>query len=142
MKNFLKMLYAGISWGCLIFVIYEIIFFSLGGEFEKFITHNFLAQAVGSMAIGIGFCVPALVYRSKNLPMGLKVLIHMGIGLFVYFTVAFSLKWIDIKYGTIIAVIEIIAAVAFAFAVWLCFFFYNEKQAKLINEKIKEKQGL
>ena len=142
MKAFFKMFYAGISIGCLILVFLEMIFFTLGGEFETAITHNFIAQAIGSMIVGAGFCVPALVYSKKNLSMGIKVLIHMGTGFIVYFIVAFSLKWIDIKHGLVAVIIDVIIAVVFAFLIWFCFYLYNKKQAKIINNKIKEKQSI
>ena len=141
MKSFFKMLYAGISTGCLIFVIWGMIFFSLGGDYAASITHNFIAQAIGSMIVGVGFCVPALVYDSKKLPMGLKVLIHMGIGFVIYFIVAFSLKWIDFKYGIAAVTTTIIIAVAVSFLIWLCFYLYYKREAKLLNDKIKEKQN-
>ena len=87
--------------------------------------------------IGLGFGVPSIVYHKDTLPMPIRVIIHMGIGLVVYTIVAYSVGWIgssaSIGEGIIIGLIQ----VAVAFVIWFLFMRYYKQEAKKMNDKIQ-----
>ena len=76
-------------------------------------------------------------YRKDNLPMPIRVIIHMGIGCVVYTVVAYTVGWIGgsatIGQGIIIAAIQL----AIAFLIWFLFMRYYRAEAKRMNDKIQ-----
>lgn len=77
------------------------------------------------------------MYRNDNLPMPIRVIIHMGIGCVVYTVVAYAVGWIGgaatIGQGIIIAAIQL----AVAFVIWFLFMRYYRSEAKKMNDKIQ-----
>lgn len=66
--------------------------FSLSG-------YQFTKMVVGCVVVGWGFGVPAVVYRKENMPMPIRVVIHMGSGCVIYTLVACWVGWIDLSAG-------------------------------------------
>lgn len=99
--------------------------------------YRFTKMVVGCVLIGLGFGVPTVVYNKDNLPMPIRVLIHMGIGCVVYTIVAYAVGWIGgsatILQGIIIACIQL----GVAFIIWFCFMRYYRKEARKMNERIQ-----
>ena len=97
-------------------------------------------MAVGSILVGLGFGVPTVVYHKENLPLPIRVIIHMGIGCAIYTAVAFAVGWFGgsatFVQGLIIAGIQL----AVAFIIWFCFMRYYRKEAKEMNDKKKKKK--
>ena len=100
--------------------------------------YRFTKMVVGCVLIGLGFGVPSIVYKKDNLPMPIRVIIHMGIGCVVYTVVAYAVGWIgssaSIGQGIIIAAIQLFVA----FIIWFLFMRYYRNEAKKINDKIQE----
>ena len=46
--------------------------------------YMFTKMVVGCIIIGIGFGAPTVINKNENLPMPVRVIIHMGIGCAVY----------------------------------------------------------
>ena len=94
-------------------------------------------MAAGCVLIGLGFGIPSIVYENDNLPMPIRVLIHMGIGGVVYTIVAYCVGWIggtsSVTQCIIIAGIQLLVA----FVIWFCFMRYYRSEAKKMNEKLK-----
>ena len=142
MKQVIIYTLRGIVMGCTIFIIIGIAFdIAYNGSFNMN-SWYFTKMAVGSMITGIAFNLPALVYKTEKLSIGLKILIHMGIGLATYIGVAFYVGWIPVQAGAWMAAIAVASAILVSFIVWAGFYFYYKNEAKKINAKIKEKQGL
>ena len=99
-------------------------------------------MAIGSMVTGIAFYVPALVYQNEKLSKGLQVLIHMGIGLVTYISVGLYVGWIPLQAGAWAITGTIVSAVVVSFLIWFGFYLYYRLEAKRINAKLKEKQGI
>ena len=99
-------------------------------------------MAIGSMITGIAFYVPALVYQNEKLSKGLQVLIHMGIGLLTYISVGCYVGWIPLQAGAWAIVGTIVSAVVISFLIWFGFYLYYKQEARRINAKLKEKQGI
>ena len=78
--------YVGISTGialgifCFVGMIFDLYYggnFSLSG-------YQFTKMVLGCVVVGWGFGVPAVVYRKENMPMPIRVVIHMGSGCVIY----------------------------------------------------------
>ena len=96
---------------CLVGVVFDVCYkgnFSLDD-------YRFTKMVAGCVLVGLGFGVPTIVYRKDNLPMPIRVIIHMGIGCVVYTIIAYAVGWIGgsatIGQGILIAAIQL--AVAF-----------------------------
>ena len=118
---------------CLVGITLDVRF---GGNFNLD-NYQFTKMVVGCVLIGLGFGVPTIVYNKDNLPMPIKVIIHMGIGCVVYTVVAYAVGWIGgaatIGQGIIIVAIQL----AVAFVIWFFFMRYYRNEAKQMNDKIQ-----
>jgi hypothetical protein len=136
-NDLLKSIVISIGMAMAIFCIVGIVFdVGYKGHFSLE-NYLFTKMVVGCILVGLGFGVPTIVYRRDNLPMPIKVVIHMGIGCVVYTIVAYAVGWLGgtatIGQGLIIAVIQL----AVAFLIWFLFMRYYRAEAKKMNEKIQ-----
>ena len=136
-NDLLKSIVISIGMAMAIFCIVGIVFdVGYKGHFSLE-NYLFTKMVVGCILVGLGFGVPTIVYRRDNLPMPIKVVIHMGIGWVVYTIVAYAVGWLGgtatIGQGLIIAVIQL----AVAFLIWFLFMRYYRTEAKKMNEKIQ-----
>lgn len=137
MHDLLKSTLVGIGVAMSIFCLVGIVFdVSHNGNFN-IENYYFTKMVVGCIIIGLGFGLPTVVYQRDNLPMPIRVLIHMGIGCVVYTIVAYALGWIGgavgIRQGVFIAIIQI----AVAFLIWFLFMRHYSTEAKKMNERIQ-----
>lgn len=118
---------------CLIGIVYDV---GNKGSFSL-MDYGFTKMVIGCVLVGLGFGVPTVVYRKDNLPMPVRVVIHMGIGCVIYTIVAYAVGWIGgsatFIQGIIIAVIQL----AIAFVIWFIFMRYYNAEAKKMNDKIQ-----
>ena len=137
-KDLLRSTVIGIGMSMAIFCITGVIFdIAYKGNFSM-TDYQFTKMVVGCILIGIGFGLPTVVYRNDNLPMPVRVLIHIGIGCVVYTIVAYAVGWI----GGAKSVWQEILAVAWrlliAFIIWFLFMRYYRREAKKMNDRIQE----
>ena len=118
---------------CLVGVVFDVCYkgnFSLDD-------YRFTKMVAGCVLIGLGFGVPTIVYRKDNLPMPIRVIIHMGIGCVVYTIIAYAVGWIGgsatIGQGILIAAIQL----AVAFLIWFLFMKHYRAEAKRMNDRIQ-----
>jgi|GEM_PF-92665 len=132
--------YVGISTGialgifCFVGMIFDLYYggnFSLSG-------YQFTKMVVGCVVVGWGFGVPAVVYRKENMPMPIRVVIHMGSGCVIYTLVACWAGWIDLSAGLWQGIGMIAAQLAAAFLIWFFFLLHYRREAKEMNERIQE----
>lgn len=134
----LKLIGNGITWGCTICMLILMTGSMIAGdEFLAMTSERFLAQAIGSIIVGIGFTVPSLIYSRESLGRGMQTLIHMGTGFFIYFLVALNLGWIPVEFGWQMTVLSILIAIIFAFAIWFGFYLYNKREAQKLNQQLE-----
>ena len=116
---------------CIAGVVYDITghgSFSLGN-------YGFTKMVVGCVIVGLGFGIPSMIYNNENLPMAVKVIIHMGIGCVVNTIVAYSVGWAGTPHiGR--AVLIVIMQIAIAFLIWLCFMCFYRNEAHRMNERL------
>ncbi|MCR5145448.1 MAG: DUF3021 domain-containing protein [Lachnospiraceae bacterium] len=119
---------------CMVGIVFDI---GYKGSFSLE-NYRFTKMVIGCVLIGLGFGVPSIVYRKENLPLPIRVLIHMGIGCLVYTIVAYAVGWIggsaSIAQGIMILVIQL----AVAFIIWFIFVRHYSAEAKQLNDKIQE----
>lgn len=115
------------------------IVFDIGSKGNFSLDHyRFTKMVAGCVLTGLGFGVPAIVYRKESLPLPVRVIIHMGTGCVVYTVTAYAVGWIGgaatIGQGIMIALVQL----AVAFVIWLLFLRYYRAEAKKLNDKIQE----
>ena len=118
---------------CLVGVVFDV---GYKGNFSLD-DYRFTKMVIGCVLVGLGFGVPTIVYRKDNLPMPIRVIIHMGIGCVVYTVVAYAVGWIGgsatIGQGIIIEAIQL----AVAFLIWFLFMKHYRAEAKRMNDRIQ-----
>ena len=118
---------------CLVGVVFDV---GYKGNFSLD-DYRFTKMVIGCVLVGLGFGVPTIVYRKDNLPMPIRVIIHMGIGCVVYTVVAYAVGWIGgsatIGQGIIIEAIQL----AVAFLIWFMFMKHYRAEAKRMNDRIQ-----
>lgn len=68
--------------------------------------------------------------------------IHMGIGLAVYFFAALKVGWIPVEAGTTACVCTVIGVIVITVLIWLGFMKYNKNLAEKMNQAIRDKENL
>ena len=96
-------------------------------------------MCLATLVIGVGFGVPSLIY-STELSTGLKVLIHMGIGVVVMLAASLAVGWIDFSRGWLPCLLVALVQIAAAFLIWLLSCVRLRKDAKEMNERVAEKE--
>lgn len=133
----LKLTLNGIAWGCTVCTFVLIIgSMTAGDAFLPANAGSFIKQAVGSMLVGIGFDVPAIIYDQKSLNRGIQIFIHMGIGFIIYFPIAFYMNWIPVDLGWQMILTGILISVIVSFIILSAYYLYYKKEAEQINERI------
>lgn len=118
---------------CLVGVVFDV---GYKGNFSLD-DYRFTKMVAGCVLVGLGFGVPTIVYRKDNLPMPIRVIIHMGIGCVVYTIIAYAVGWIGgsatIGQGILIAAIQLVVA----FLIWFLFMKHYRAEAKRMNDRIQ-----
>lgn len=118
---------------CLVGVVFDV---GYKGNFSLD-DYRFTKMVAGCVLVGLGFGVPTIVYRKDNLPMPIRVIIHMGTGCVVYTIIAYAVGWIGgsatIGQGILIAAIQL----AVAFLIWFLFMKHYRAEAKRMNDRIQ-----
>ncbi len=138
MKNLMKAAWNGIRISAALFVLTCLIRGLSAGE-ESFASGVGMARmCAATLGIGLGFGVPTLIYRT-GLPMALKVLIHMGVGVAVMLAASLAVGWIDFSRGWLPCLLAAVLQIAIAFLVWLLSWIRSRKDAKEMNERVAAK---
>ena len=87
--------------------------------------------------MGIACGSTSIVYRIDRLSLGIQILLHFTLGMGGYFLAAFSLGWIPLENKWYMMVFIILGVLIFT-AIWSIFFFYNKREEKKMNERLKE----
>ena len=136
-KDLLKSTVISIGMAMTIFCLSGVVFDIQNKGLFSLDQYRFTKMIAGCVLVGLGFGIPSIVYRKDNLPMPIRVIIHMGIGCVVYTVVAYAVGWIGgsatIGQGIIIAAIQL----AIAFLIWFLFMRYYRAEAKRMNDKIQ-----
>ncbi|TKI53439.1 DUF3021 domain-containing protein [Lysinibacillus mangiferihumi] len=136
--NIFKSLGFGISMGCTVFVIVNLIGYWIKGDlFLDAVMATFPQQVLGSIIVGIACILPSYIYRIERLTFLQQSACHFFIAIGTFIVVGFSLKWIptfSIKQTILLLLFNVLI---FAF-VWLLFYFYSQTEVKKMKKKIIE----
>ena len=139
MKNVMKAAWSGIRLAAVVFILTSLFRTLPAGE-ESFASGIGMARmCLATLVIGVGFGVPSLIY-STELSTGLKVLIHMGIGVVVMLAASLAVGWIDFSRGWLPCLLVALVQIAAAFLIWLLSCVRLRKDAKEMNERVAEKE--
>lgn len=137
MKVMVRSTFLVIGMAMAIFCITSMVFdIKNGGNFHME-NYQFTKMVLGCVFIGLGFGLPSAIYCKENLPMPVKVIIHMGTGCIVYTIVAYAVGWIDSSASVIQGIISIAVQLAVSFSIWFLFMRYYHKEAKMLNDRIQ-----
>ncbi len=139
-KLAMKYILYGISLGCTSFVVMCLSFYVGGGEdLLMLICKDFARHAIGAMLVGIACGGTAVIYQFGR-PSGLvKVLIHFCVGMGVFYPVAIYLGWIPFYPDrALFTVLQFLFSCGIFMVIWSCFYLFNRKEAKRINQRLRE----
>ena len=138
-KTIIKHLIYGIAGGCILFVMWIIFMDLVGYEgLQNFFDH-FTVNALSFIAIGAGFSMSSLVHEIKRLSLWLKIAINALVGFSIFFLVGHNTGLLSVESLINIVFYAAIAAVLFI-AVWFGDYLINRRDAKKMNEKVKERK--
>lgn len=136
-RNIVNYTFFGILWGCLVnSVINAIGSSAVGNSWFDMMTHGYGVNLLSGIAVGIGWTLPALVYKNEKLPLGVQTFIHLTVGFSINIPLAFVMGWVPVELGRGVALTSLLIMFVFAVVVWLCFYFYCRHEAKRINQRI------
>lgn len=141
MHNFILSLIKGIGTALSLFALFGMAFDCFYGGSLVFEDWVYTKMVLGTIAVGAGFSVPTLIYESKKLPYGIKVLIHMGCGCVVMLVTGFIVGWIPRERGVFACVLAAAAQIAVAFVWWAGYTWQFQRMAKKMNDRIREMNG-
>lgn len=105
----------------------------------NFLTKQLLLRSIlASAVVGVSFSVPSFIY--DHIPKSYQMLFHMGIGYLVFFPLAFYAHGIPVDAGIYAVIGTILFMIIVSFSIWLGFYFYYKRKAKLINQSIQKKR--
>ncbi|WP_027206541.1 DUF3021 domain-containing protein [Butyrivibrio fibrisolvens] len=136
MREVLKRAVLGIGIAMCFFSISGMIFDIAGGGNFELDNYRFTKMVIGCIIVGLGFGVPTIIYKAENIPMPIRILIHLGIGSIIYTVIAFQVGWAGTG-GLWNSVIAIVIQLLTAFAIWFFFMLHYRNEAKRINDKIQ-----
>ena len=139
-KLVIKYILYGISMGCTFFVFMCLSYFVGGWEdLLMQIFKDFARQSIGAMIVGIACGSTSIVYQF-NRPSGfLKIMIHFCVGMGFFYPVGIYLGWIPFYSDRVIlTVLQFLLSCGIFMIIWFCFYLFNRKEAKKINQRLRE----
>lgn len=140
MKKILELIFGGVAVALVIFTVIGIIMDLAMGGTTLLTAYSYTRMALGAVVVGIGFSLPARVYESEKLSMGIKVFVHMGIGCTVMLITAAAVGWIPLDMGWPVILMVIAAEVAAAFIIWALFYAHYKRLAAQMNAALKQRR--
>ena len=137
-NNILFSTFTSIGIAAILFVLIGVVFDMIYKGNFQITNYAFSKMAVATLAIGLGFGIPSVVYENDNIPFLVRVLMHMGIGCIVMTVATFLVGWISADKGPLTVMLTILGEIAFAFIIWLFFYAHYKKEAEEMSRRFKE----
>ena len=136
-KSIMKHLIYGLAGGSLLLVIYIILMdlSHAGGLYAFF--DNFTINALGFLAIAVGFSMSAIIYDFERPALWQKISLNVLVGFGIFFLVGFYIGIISIQSPIWIVVSVVIAFILFFIAYFIDYLF-SKREARAINKKLRE----
>lgn len=139
LKNqvFISALY-GVGFAAILFVLTGVIFDCDNGGTIVLHHYGFSKMALGTLVIGLGFGLPAVVYEREELSRPVQILIHMGTGCTVLLITSWVVGWMPATQG-LLGILKIAAGqLLLAFSLWFGFYLNRKKLAEKMNQKLSD----
>ncbi len=139
LKNqvFISALY-GVGFAAILFVLTGVIFDCDNGGTIVLHHYGFSKMALGTLVIGLGFGLPAVVYEREELSRPVQILIHMGTGCTVLLITSWVVGWMPATQG-LLGILKIAAGqLLLAFSLWFGFYLNQKKLAEKMNQKLSD----
>ena len=134
--NIIKNIGFGISMGCTVFVLVNLIgYWSIGNSFIEAVIDNFAQHVTGSIIIGLACILPSYIYKIERLTFLQQSAFHFFIAIGIFIVVAFSLKWIP-TFSIKLTLILLLFSVFLFSLVWLLFYLHSQSEVKKMKDKI------
>lgn len=137
MKKLLSASWTGVKLACTIFIISSL-FMTMGGADASAVFASKAGMfriAVACILTGIAFGAPSFIYETE-LPMAVKILVHMGIGCAVMLVCQWwaNPDMRNLKPWMILVIF--LGQITIAFAIWLVQYLKSKKLAKAMNARM------
>ncbi len=140
----LNKIWNGIASGCVYLCFYILFVILTNGNTEQLNFHSFafIQAMIVSIIMGLGFNLPTLVYCSTKLPLWKKLLVHLTLGMTVFFTCIFTMGWYPQNSSVFSIILFVLIGFAIFFLFWAAFYSYfyilQKAEAKTINDSLKK----
>ena len=139
MKKIVRSAWEGIRIAAVIYMLFCIILGLRSGG-EVFASGTGIAlSCIAAFMIGAIFGIASLIY-STELPVWLKVLIHMGVGITAMLAISVAVGWIDFSRGWKSCLLIVALQIVAVFIAWAVDCLSIKNLAKKMNERMAEKQ--
>ncbi|MDO5301562.1 MAG: DUF3021 domain-containing protein [Tissierellia bacterium] len=102
--------------------------------------YSLTKSALATLAIGLGFGLPAGVYEKEELTTPQQFTIHMGIGILVMTLATYTAGWLPKTMGAWAITGTILAQTTAALLIWILHYLHQKKLAQKINQQIQQLQ--
>ena len=137
MKKVVRAAWEGIRTSAVIFMLFCIILGLRSGG-EVFANGTGIAlSCIAAFMIGAIFGIASLIYGTE-LPVWLKVLIHMGTGIIIMLAVSVAVGWIDFSRGWKPCLMFAGMQIAAALIAWAVDWMQARRAAKRMNERLAD----
>ena len=112
-----------------------VIFDCINGGTTALYHYGFTKMALGTLVVGLGFGLPALVYEREQLSLPVQIMIHMGNRVYWSCCLPHGLVgWIPREQG-FLGIAKIAAEqLLIAFGIWFGFYLNQKKLAQKMNQ--------
>lgn len=135
-----KHLFNGLAWGCIAVVGNLVVFHLLDLAILGDIWENFTAFSIGVILVSMAFIsTGGMIYETKKLSFGLKLLIHIFVGIGTLLVVGFTTRVFTFENIT-----DIFLNIGINFfillIVWVYFYMRDKREVEEINANLRDKR--
>ena len=140
-KEMMKSAAISIMMSMTIFGIVGVVFDLMGKGNFSLDNYGFTKMMLACVATGLGFGVPSVLYHLENMPVAVATMIHLGIGLAIYFFAATKVGWIPVQAGTVACICTVAGMILVTVIIWICFMKYYKNLADRMNNELKRRNA-
>lgn len=140
-KDIVRSVAISIMMSMTIFGIVGVVYDQIGKGSFVLEGYGFTKMILACVATGLGFGVPSVLYQVEKLPTAQAAVIHLGIGLTIYFFAAMQVGWIPVRAGTLACICTVAGMILIAILLWLGFLKYYQNLAARMNHELQSRNS-